>query len=294
MLIRQAWDGQKLENRRRESEDVAADHHLGFLAHITPEELLARLTENELSNGFANRFLYVASKRSKMLPFGGNVEGAVVGGFAKRLRHATEWAHQSRILGFTRDAAECWDGIYRAEPDRAGLVGKLTARAHPQKLRLAVCYAILDEADAIGAAHVRAAEALWRYSVATVEHIFGNLRGDSVQDRLLSALQQAYPAGMTTTEQSSLFNRNLQAGRLSSARTVLEHDGFIRTVRGESGEKGGRPESISYAIPPLERTKKHEETYPLDSALGLIRVNSCSPESGDTDEPLTGSDEDLL
>jgi hypothetical protein len=75
MTIRQAWDGVKLEARRSKDKSVALDHHVSALAHITPEELQARLTENESANGFANRFLFVSSQRSKKLPFGGDVPG---------------------------------------------------------------------------------------------------------------------------------------------------------------------------------------------------------------------------
>jgi hypothetical protein len=136
-----------------------------------------------------------------------------------------------------------WDVIYRSEPDRGGLVGALTARARPQMLRLAVIYAILDEADEIEPAHLHAAAACWRYSVATVEHVFGSLRGDTVQDRLLLALRDVYPHGLTGAEQDALFGKSLRAGRLLSARQTLERNGLVRTERSAPGEKGGRRKS---------------------------------------------------
>lgn len=280
MMIRQAWDGNKLEARRSKDKAIASNHHISCLAHITPDELRARLTENDTTNGFGNRFLYCASRRSKQLPFGGHVAPSLVGHFGRRLRAATDRAFGRSTISFASSACDVWSQFYRAEPERAGLVGSLVARAHPQKLRLAVTYAILDEeADSIEPAHVLAAEACWRYSVATVEYIFGNLRGDVVQDRLLSALRDAYPAGFTGAEQAALFGRNLKAGQLLAARNVLEHDGFIRREVSPSGEKGGRPEIVYRAVPSLERTKNDDSNL----SAGFIRVDSspsASPRSG--------------
>ncbi len=269
MIIRQAWDGYKLENRRSKDKVVATNHHVSCLAHITPEELLARLTETDYTNGFANRFLFIASKRSKKLPFGGNAdrERDAVNRFAGRLRVATESAQKSRTIAFSENAREVWDQIYRAEPERGGLVGALTARANAQKLRIAVTYAILDEAGAIEPEHVLAAEACWRYSVATVEHIFGTLRGDSVQDRLLDKLRTVYPRGLSGAEQDELNAKNLAAGRLKGARQALEQAGLVRTEAQPAGEKGGRPSIISYAIP------KQTEQPGLTYRAQLIRVN---------------------
>jgi hypothetical protein len=68
--------------------------------------------------------------------------------------------------------------------------------------RLAVTYAILDKSESIELAHVLAAEASWRYSVGTVEHVFGAMRGDTVQDRLLAELRAVYPEGLTGTQQA--------------------------------------------------------------------------------------------
>jgi hypothetical protein len=62
MTIRQAWDGHNLENRRSKDKVVARIHHVSMLAHITPDELLARLTENDSTNGL--RIVFCSSPRS--------------------------------------------------------------------------------------------------------------------------------------------------------------------------------------------------------------------------------------
>jgi hypothetical protein len=208
----------------------------------------------------------------------------VVGQFAKRLRRALDRAQGGKTITFSDTAKGVWDRTYRGEPDRGGLVGKMTARAHAQKLRLAVIYAILDESDAIEPAHVLAAEACWRYSVGTVEHVFSTLRGDNVQDKLLDALREAYPRGLTGKAQADLFGRNLSAGRLKMGREGLEQAGLARTEMEQPGLEGGRPAIISYAVP-AKRTNQHESTDDIAAdSPELIRDNSLLSRSNESCE----------
>jgi len=46
---------------------------VSVLAHVTTEELRRGLTATEVANGFANRFLFVWARRSKLLPEGGSL-----------------------------------------------------------------------------------------------------------------------------------------------------------------------------------------------------------------------------
>ena len=75
-IIRQAWDGGRLQVRARSGTVVASGAHVGILGMITVDELRARLTDTELASGFANRHLFALVRRSKRLPSGGNREPA--------------------------------------------------------------------------------------------------------------------------------------------------------------------------------------------------------------------------
>jgi hypothetical protein len=46
----------------------ATGAQISIIGHISRDELLKYLTGCEAANGFANRFLWVAVKRSKLLP----------------------------------------------------------------------------------------------------------------------------------------------------------------------------------------------------------------------------------
>ena len=70
-VLRQAWDGGSLSTIVKNAPNRATDAHVSILGHITADELRERLDTSEVSNGFGNRFLWMAVKRSKLLPDGG-------------------------------------------------------------------------------------------------------------------------------------------------------------------------------------------------------------------------------
>ena len=69
--LRQAWDGTDLGTLTK-APITATRPHISMIGHITAEELRIALTHTDTLSGFANRFLWVASTRSKSLPSGGN------------------------------------------------------------------------------------------------------------------------------------------------------------------------------------------------------------------------------
>ena len=58
------------------SHERASGAHVCIIAHVTAEELHRALTDVDAANGFANRFLWVCSRRHGRLPFGGQVDDA--------------------------------------------------------------------------------------------------------------------------------------------------------------------------------------------------------------------------
>ena len=72
-LIRQSWDTGRLRVLTKSSPARATGAHISIIGHVTKDELLKYLTDTEAGNGFANRFLWVAVRRSKLLPDGGSL-----------------------------------------------------------------------------------------------------------------------------------------------------------------------------------------------------------------------------
>ena len=72
-VIRQSWDTGRLRVLTKNSPARSTGAHISIIGHVTKDELLKYLTDTEAGNGFANRFLWVAVRRSKLLPDGGRL-----------------------------------------------------------------------------------------------------------------------------------------------------------------------------------------------------------------------------
>ena len=201
-LLRQGWDGDRLESRSRAKKSVADGGHVAVIGHVTVDELRTRLTENDRANGFANRHLLALVRRSRLLPTGGTMDEAVIADFGRRTRDALLKARKVGIVGRTARAEDLWDGLYRemADDEPGGLLGAIIARDQAQVLRLSVAYALTDGSHLIDVAHLEAAWAVWRYCRLSAEMIFGDVAGIPVVDRILTAVRGVGDAGLTYDE----------------------------------------------------------------------------------------------
>src|SRR5918998_6470629 len=180
-VIRQAYDGEKLQTLTRNNPQKATGAHVSMIGHITRSELLRYLTETEAANGFANRFLWIMVRRSKALPFGGSWDEVDTAALVDRLQSALAFGQSRRDIRWGESATEPWETVYGPLSEGGqGLLGAVTSRAEAQGLRLAALYAVLDCSHEIGAAHLKAALALWDYAEDSARYIFGDSPGDRV------------------------------------------------------------------------------------------------------------------
>lgn len=243
-VIRQAWDDGNLRTLTKNNPARASNAHISILGHITQDELVRYLEDTETGNGFANRFLWVAVRRSKALPGGGDLNDDDIAdmgqAFAEALRKA------GRIDLMTRDAKanELWFEIYKDLSEGGfGLMGAVTSRAEAQVMRLAAVYAALDGVPQIGEAHLSAALGIWGYCEASALYVFGDSLGDPVADGTLQKIRMA--GELSQSELRDAFGRNVSAAKLERALEQLMHAGRVtRTVQ----PTGGRPATIWKAV----------------------------------------------
>lgn len=199
-LVRQAWDSGRLRTLTRNNPLRATNAHVSIIGHITGMELASLLTRTDAANGFANRFLWLAVCRSKMLPFGGAIEVEDFGPLLRRLGEAADFARTREKVDRDGPADQLWaDSYAELSTGRPGLLGAITSRARAHVMRLALIYALIDQSRVIGERHLRSALALWRYAERSAAYIFGDALGDADADALLDALRSA-PEGLTRTE----------------------------------------------------------------------------------------------
>jgi hypothetical protein len=247
-MVRDAWDRGNLATLTKNMPARATAAHISIVGHITIEELQARLDQTSMLNGYANRFLFAVVRRAPvLLPHGGDLDEAEIIEAGYRLADALAIARALDQIEMDDDAREAWTRVYPVlSQDRPGLLGAVTARAEAQTIRLALLYALLDGKGAISVEHLRAALAVWEYSDASAQLIFGDLQGEPVADAILQALRNAGPAGLTRTDLSNLFQRHQPAHRIDRALAVLLRLGKTRRVVPPPGR--GRPADLWVAV----------------------------------------------
>lgn len=238
-VLRELWDGGDARTLAKNSHDQATGALVSVVAQITPKELRDRLGSIELANGFANRFLYVCSERSKSLPHGGSTPDGDVSALGGSLREALR---QSRIVERV-DLDVSARGVWEAEYDRLtmpppGLYGGIIARGGPIVLRIALLYMLLDLRAVISEVHLRAALEVWRYAEESARFLFGQKLGDPLADSLLEALRKAGGAGMTRTDIRSQVGNREGAERIDAALESLAGSRLAETAKEQTG---GRP-----------------------------------------------------
>ena len=244
-VMRDAWDRGDLSTLAKNSPVRVTGAHISWIGQITRDELLYEFSANEGSNGFANRFLWVCARRSRELPFGGQVDRGKLAGLSAELSTALKFARAGRKIRFSKQARELWAKKYHnLSAGRPGLLGAIVSRAEPQVLRLAMAYPLLDCSSLLTRRHLRAALAVWKYCEDSARYIFGDKFGNPVVDRILARLRKNRN-GLTRTEIREIFSRNRSESEISNALRVLVEYGLARCVRKETG---GRPSKRWFAV----------------------------------------------
>jgi hypothetical protein len=257
-VLRDAWDSRgSLAILNKNSPERATGAHISIIGHCTADELRRNLEITECANGFGNRFIFTCVRRSKVLPFGGDMRvldqalHPLEQTLKQRMEHACISSDDFQKLVSTapdeltwdRDAKELWKLVYpELSEGKPGMAGAILGRGEAQVLRLSLLYALLDGVRWIGREHLEAALALWKYCEQSVAFIFGQSIGDVVSDTILSALLQAGEQGLSRTEISNLLGRHISSARIERALASLRRLG--RAVEEQQPSTGGRPSRV--------------------------------------------------
>jgi hypothetical protein len=240
-VVRCAWDGKPLQALTKNSPARATGAHIAIVGHITADELVRLLNATEAANGFLNRFVLFMVRRSKLLPEGGRIDQVHWEPLLIRLRAAIDAARRAGRLGFDQDARRRWWKLYpQLTKPQAGLAGAVCARAEAHVVRLALLYALLDQADQIEREHLEAALALWEYAAASARWVFGDSLGDPLADEIYRALLEE-PDGLTRSQVRDLFSRNRRSKDIGQA---LERLAATGRIHAERQQQRGRPAEL--------------------------------------------------
>jgi len=262
-ILRQAWDGEALETLTRNRPLHASEAHLALIGHITTEELRHCSTTLNIVNGFLNRFLFVACRRTQLLPDGADQDPLANTGLKDRLAQALDHARGAGELRFDPDAKSLWRTTYKEMSKRPmdGLRGALTARTEAHSVRLALIYALLDGASSIKVEHLKAALALWDYAARSAEWALGDATGDPLAEQIHRHMLDS-PGGLARSQLHDLLHRNRPAAQIKEALEALEKAGRAE-CRTRKNPNGGRPAELWTAIAPEPATTPQRSGRPV-------------------------------
>lgn len=182
--LRDAWDGVSIRPATKTSRVYATDPHIALSVAITPGELRAKLSAGELSNGFANRFMFLWAERTRLLPFPKATPQGEVDRLARRIADVVSYtkadqagANDTIKVELSAEAVAVWVRLYGTElNDRNSgeRVNALLDRRAPSLLRIAMLLALTDETTTVEVHHINAALAWIRYWSDSVRFIFAS------------------------------------------------------------------------------------------------------------------------
>jgi hypothetical protein len=223
--LKNAWDGRTIENNKHNCRERATAPHIGMIGHITPVDLQTGSTRADVGNGYLNRFLITEARSAQTLPF--HVPEPDCSDLLDHLRGVLERLgpvnQGARCLDWAEDARDEWAAFYTAIKNRRhpfiADVPELAGRLYAQVMRVALNYALLDEAPAIHLQHLRAGKAVCLEALDRIRHLFtGKATGNSDSD-LVQKLRTVF-AGRKDSWKSTDLHK--ETGSRLSAKSLAQ------------------------------------------------------------------------
>jgi len=179
--VRGLFDGVSIQPAAK-SGVWASNPHIAIHGCITPTELRTKMSEGEMGNGFANRFMIFWAERTCINAFPRRASDDEVDGLAEKFRDVIEFGLSGYPIGkdtvtlkLLPGARAAYEQAYREfntpHPGGERITGLLARRA-PILLRMAGLFAITDRTLEISAQHIQAAHAWMAYFAQSVHFIF--------------------------------------------------------------------------------------------------------------------------
>jgi hypothetical protein len=243
-ILRNAWDGVPLGSVRSLAGAIVTNHHVTMVGHITRAELKQKLTTVDAANGFANRILFVAVRRVRLVPFPQSPTW-LVQPYVPRLKAVLEAASGRGEMAWDEDARIRWEMFYTAtasEP-RVGLLGAVTGRHEAMVARLALLYALADGDDQVRVQHLEAGIAFADYARRSAAYALGDSTGNVDADELRGILRRG---GDVTWDDAKRELGIRKASEMEAIVSVLTGQGLARVMRAvrADGATGGRPRRV--------------------------------------------------
>jgi Protein of unknown function (DUF3987) len=238
-VLRDAWDGNRpLRTLTKNSPVRATKAHISLVAHATQEDLRAYLSDLDIANGVANRFLFTAVQRLHELPEPLPLPKEVLAPLVGQVQAVVTAAQGIERMEWTPAARALWRDWYpKLTLDRPDLAGVLLARGPGHVTRLSTIFALLTPAPCVDVAHLESALAWWEYGRQSVGIIFGDRTGNATADRLRAEFLPGQEMSFDTIRRE-IFSGHVTDARLKDAVELL---GALEGWSTRVEPTGGRP-----------------------------------------------------
>jgi hypothetical protein len=244
-MLRQAWDSSKLKTLSKNSPETSTDPHVSIIGHIVVEELRKLMSDADIYGGLANRFLWILSRRARLLPDGGDLEH--LGDITPRLTALLTKAKSTGRMRRTPAAAALWTREYArlTSVPETGIVGAALGRGEAITLRVSMLMALLAGRQEVDEADLLAAIDLWDYAATSARIIFGSTADTPLETRILAVIRAQ--AGIGRSAIARALGGKVPARELVAALGRLRDAG---TIIATATRTGGRPaETWAVAVP---------------------------------------------
>ena len=244
-MLRLAWDGSKLKTLSKNSPETATDPHVSLIGHIVVEELRKLMSDADVYGGLANRVLWILSRRSRLLPDGGELED--LGDLTPRITALLAQAKATGRMRRTPAATALWAHEYGrlTTVPETGIVGAALGRGEAITLRVSLLMALLAGRQAVDEADLRAAIDLWDYAATSTRLIFGAPSDTPLESRILTVVQAAPGIGRSAIARA--LGGKIPARELVAALARLRDAG---TIIPTTTRTGGRPAETWAVVAP--------------------------------------------
>jgi len=248
-VLRPAWDGKELGVMTRSRPLRADKSHVSIIGHITLEELKDTLSDQDARNGFANRFLWLLSEKSKDIPEPTGVPNLLK--FTQPLRRVIDRARERpRLYQRSEGARRRWYDYYMelSQREARGLYSEIVARMIAQTLRVSVIYAVLDQADEVRLEHLEAAIGFVGYCDQSALCAFGGAV-DSISEKILKVADDAAPNPAPIGAIYSAFTGNISRRTIKDRLERLEEQELVELGKAD-GRRGKPITTVLHLNPP--------------------------------------------
>jgi hypothetical protein len=276
--VRCLWDSGDVSPITKGDRISTTGAHVCIVTHITIAELELLLDRVQAFNGFANRFLWVFSRRRGFVPHPHPMPEDQVRELRGEVLRLIRLAQGRGEIPMDAKACAMWSDAYQ-ELSRAypGLSGCVINRSEAQTRRLALIYALLDGQDHINAEHLRSALTFWEYCRDSALLIFGQHESDPAAEKVLNALREG---PQTTSELHKKLSNHYTSDSLKATLQNLVKHGVILPTQ----ERTGGRSKIKFSLrEKSEISEKSSATPDLNSLNSLNSQNGRSNQATSDD-----------